>query len=268
MKIDRGVYMYSKQDLIKAIEQMGILPQDTVFIHSSMKAIGEVEGGADTVLDAFMEYLSEGLLILPTHTWGFLNETFNVFDPKKEGTCVGILTNLFLKRPGVVRSLHPTHSVAAYGKDAREYVQGEEKVGTPCAPGGCYDRLREKNAKILLLGVTHAKNTFIHCVEELLDVPERFTEEPVEFFICMPDGSYKDSMVYRHYNKTTAHISEAYTKLEQAFYDNDVAKKVTFGDANCILCDANGIYEVTKKVLSHNKNCLMELESIPCEWWQ
>ena len=73
--------------------------------------------------------------------------------------------------------------------------------------------------------------------------------------------------MYRHYNKTTAHISEAYSKLEQAFYDNHVAKEVTFGDANCILCDANGIFEVTKKVLSHQINCLMELEEIPAEWW-
>ena len=83
----------------------------------------------------------------------------------------------------------------------------------------------------------------------------------------MPDGSIKENYVYRHYNKTTAHISEAYSKLEQAFYDNRAAKEVTFGDATCILCDANGIFEVTKKVLSHQINCLMELDEIPREWW-
>ena len=260
--------MYTKADLLQAIEEMGITKEDTVLIHSSMKAIGEVEGGAETVLDAFMEYLCDGLLVLPAHTWGFINETFNVFDPKKEATCVGILPDLFLKRKGVVRSLHPTHSVAAYGKDATEFCKGEENFGTPCAQGGCYDRLRERNAKILLIGVTHAKNTFIHCVEELLEVPERFTETPVEFYICMPDGSYKETQVYRHYNKTTAHISEAYVKLEQAFYDRGVAKQIMFGDATSILCDANGIFEVTKKVLSHQINCLMERETIPEEWWK
>lgn len=259
--------MYTKVELLEAIKKMGIEKNDTVLIHSSMKAIGEVEGGADTVLDTFMEYLEEGLLVLPAHTWAFINETYNVFDPKKEETCVGILPNLFIKREGVVRSLHPTHSVAAYGKDASEFVKGEECVGTPCAPGGCYDRLRERNAKILLLGVGHERNTFLHCVEELLEVPERFTEEPVEFYIHMPDGSYKDSMVYRHYNKTTAHISEAYVKLEQAFYERKAAKEVTYGDAAGILCDANQLYEVTKQILSHQINCLMELEQIPRQWW-
>ncbi|NLK28621.1 MAG: AAC(3) family N-acetyltransferase [Clostridiales bacterium] len=260
--------MYTKQDLKNMIKEMGIASTDTLFIHSSMKAIGEVLGGADTVLDSFMEYLENGLLILPTHTWGSMSETHNVYDPNKEPACVGLLPNLFMKREGVVRSLHPTHSVAAYGKDSMVYIKGEEEVTTPCAVGGCYDRLRERNAKILLLGVNHNRNTFIHCVEEILEVPERLTEKPVLFKIVMPDGSLKESYVYRHYNRTTPHISEAYTKLEQAFYDNNVAKQVKFGDATCILCDANGIFEVTKKVLSHQINCLMELDEIPKEWWE
>lgn len=259
--------MYTKPDLIKAIKKMGIKPTDTLFIHSSMKAVGEVEGGADTVLDAFMEYLSEGLLILPTHTWAQMSATYNVFDPRKEPSCVGILTNLFMKRQGVYRSLHPTHSVAAYGADAKEFVKGEENMTTSCQRGGCYDRLRDRHAKILLLGVNHARNTFIHGVEEWLDVPERFTEKPVLFKIVMPDGTLRESHVYRHYNSTTAHISEAYTKLEQAFYDNNAAEATIFGDADCILCDANKIFEVTKKVLSHQRNCLMELEEIPKAWW-
>ena len=33
----------------------------------SMKSIGEVEGRADTVLDALIEYFKDGLLLLPTH---------------------------------------------------------------------------------------------------------------------------------------------------------------------------------------------------------
>ncbi len=259
--------MYRKQDLKNMIKDMGIESTDTVFIHSSMKSIGEVLGGADTVLDVFMEYLETGLLILPTHTWASMNELHHVYDPNEEPSCVGILTNLFMKRAGVVRSLHPTHSLAVYGKDSKEYMKGEDEVSTPCAVGGCYDRLRERNGKILLLGVNHIRNTFIHGVEEILQVPERFTEKPVLFQIVMPDGSLKDSYMYRHYNQTTPHISEKYSKLEQAFYDNKVAKKVKFGDADCILCDANGIFQVTKKVLSHQINCLIELEEIPKEWW-
>ena len=49
--------MYTKQDLIQCLKDMGLKSTDAIMVHSSMKAIGEVEGGADTVVDAFMEYL-------------------------------------------------------------------------------------------------------------------------------------------------------------------------------------------------------------------
>lgn len=260
--------MYTKQDLLLHIKQMGIMPTDTLLIHSSMKSIGDVEGNADTVLDVFMEYLSEGLLILPTHTWASMSEEHNVYDPSKEPACTGILPNLFMKRKDVLRSLHPTHSLAVFGRDKEAFLEGEENRTTSCSPGGSYARLRERNAKILLLGVGHERNTFIHCVEELLQVPERFTKEPTRFEIVMPNGELKSSYMYRHFNAVDIHISENYPKLEQAFYDRNAAKKVTFGDASCILCDANAIYEVTKDVLSHHLNCIIECKSIPKEWWQ
>ena len=96
--------MYTKNDLLQHIANLGIKPEDTLLIHSSMKAIGEVENRADTVLDAFIAYMEPGLLIFPTHTWSKENNKDNIFNPLTEPSCVGILTNLFLKRTGVVRS--------------------------------------------------------------------------------------------------------------------------------------------------------------------
>ena len=54
---------------------MGLCSTDTVTIHTSMKAIGEVEGGADTVIDAFCESLDEGLFLVPTHTWSYVRRS-------------------------------------------------------------------------------------------------------------------------------------------------------------------------------------------------
>lgn len=259
--------MYTKNDLLKDLQNMGLAHNDSIMVHSSMKAIGDVEGGADTVVDAFMEYFKDGLFMTPTHTWAQMSEDYSLFNPKEEPACVGIIPNIFWKREGVVRSLHPTHSIAAYGNDAADYIKGEEKVNTPCQPGGCWSRLLDIDAKILMLGCTHIRNTFIHAIEELLDVPERLTEKPADFQIKMPDGSIKDVAVHRHYNRHTEHISEEYDKLMQAYYDLDAAKKVKFGDAECILCDARKLYEVTKKVLSHEINCLIDRKEIPREWW-
>lgn len=267
-------YMYTKNDLKKNLEQMGLEHTDSLLIHSSMKSIGEVEGGADTVVDAFMEYFEDGLFMTPAHTWAQMSEEHNRFDPENEPACVGIIPNIFMKRAGVVRSLHPTHSMAAYGKGIRagcaawKYLEGEENATTPCMPGGAWDRLKDINAKILLIGVNHVKNTYIHSVEEVLGVPERLTDKPVHFEIKMKDGSIKGVDVKRHYNRNTEHISESFEKLREAYFEEGAAKKVEFGDAQCILCDAKRIFEVTKRVLSHEINCLIDREEIPREWWK
>ena len=260
--------LYTKEDLKKQLAEAGLLPTDTVLVHSSMKAIGAVEGGADTVLDAWMEYFSEGLLLLPTHTWRQMSAEYNVFDPEKEESCVGLLTNLFRKRDGVVRSLHPTHSMAAYGRTAAEYIRGEENCNTPCTPGGCYDRLRTVGGKILLVGVGHERNTFIHSVEEVLNVPNRLTDKPVLFYVVMPDGQRKKVYMRRHYNAMQPHISEDFVKLEQAFYDRGAAKRVPFGEASCILCDAEKVFEVTRDVLAPDPECLVTSPVILPERWQ
>lgn len=259
--------MYTKTNLINDLKSMGLKSTDSIMVHSSMKAIGTVEGGADTVVDAFMEYFKDGLFMMPTHTWAQMNAEHSLFDPKVEPACVGILPNIFRQREGVVRSLHPTHSIAAYGPRAAAYIEGEDEITTPCQPGGCWSRLLEEEAKIMMIGCTHIRNTFIHAIEEMLDVPERLTEKPVDFQIRMPDGSIKEVSVHRHYNRMTDHISEEYDKLLQAFYDCGAAKKVKFGDADCILCDATKLYEVTKKVFSHEINCLIDRKEIPREWW-
>lgn len=65
--------MHTKESLMEQLIQLGIDRKGTLLVHSSMKSMGEVEGGADTVLDVFMEYMKDGLLVFPTHTWSYIN---------------------------------------------------------------------------------------------------------------------------------------------------------------------------------------------------
>lgn len=260
--------MYTKEQLKEQLKAMGLVSSDALMVHSSMKSIGEVDGKADAVVDAFMEYFSDGLFMTPAHTWAQMSETHTVFDPAIEPACVGIIPNLFMKRPGVVRSLHPTHSIAAFGPEAEHYIRGEENCTTPCSPGGCWDRLRQVHAKILLVGVTHMRNTYIHSIEEVCGVPERFTEFPFEFQIKLPDGSLKPILMYRHYNRHAAHISEGFEKFSDAYFETGAAKKVRFGDAASILCDAEKLFRVTCQILSHEPDCVISRETIPEEWWR
>jgi aminoglycoside 3-N-acetyltransferase len=259
--------MYTKNDIIDGFVQMGGKPTDTLLIHSSMKAIGEVEGGADTVLDAFMEYMKEGLLIFPTHTWEQMNDEYNCFDPKVEPSCVGILTNLFRIRPGVIRSLHPTHSVAAFGKDAVDYTSGEEQFATPCARKGCWGKLYDRKAKILFLGCSLKRNTYLHGVEEWNQIPNRLMETPRKLKVVTYDGRVIDRPMHGHHS-TVGDVSQNYDKMLEPFLHYNIAKKGKIGDAESVLCDAVGMAELTTKLLQKEPKLFDDGESVPFAWYR
>lgn len=276
---------YNKQQLKGQLECMGLKGDETILIHSSMKAIGAVDGGADTVLDAWMEYFKDGLLLLPTHTWKTVNADNPVYNPYTTPSCVGLLTNMFMKRDGVIRSLHPTHSMSGYGKNAAEYLAGEEYNNTPCTPGGCYDRLKEVGGKVLLVGVGHERNTYIHSVEEVLNVPNRLSDMPMELVIELQEESNNSGKlppynrdegwkkhtdnklcrkvyVRKHYNAQQPHISEDFVKLNQIFLDSGVVRKVKFGDADSLLCDAKGMFNIVRQVIAPDPGCIVTKDTL------
>ena len=145
--------MYTAEDLKIDLQNLQIFPNDTLLIHSSMKSIGEVAGGADTVLDMLMDYFKEtGLLAFPTLSYRDVNAEQPRFDVKNTPACTGILPELFRKRCGVIRSLHPTHSLAAFGRDAAEFTAMHETFDTPGAVGSPWWKLLQRKGKILFIG--------------------------------------------------------------------------------------------------------------------
>ncbi len=148
--------------------RLGLREGMDVLVHSSLRRIGKVDGGADAVLDVLQEILGpQGTLILPTHTWATVTGDQPVFHVLHSPSCVGALTEVFRKRPGVIRSLHPTHSVGAGGARAQWYTADQLQATSPCPPESAYGRIcRVENGAILLLGVTLMNNTTLHSLEE------------------------------------------------------------------------------------------------------
>ena len=73
--------MNTYQSLLDDIKNIGIQSGDKIIIHSSMKNIGLTQGGGDTVLDVFCDYLGkEGLVVLPCHTWDSVQAYRNIYD--------------------------------------------------------------------------------------------------------------------------------------------------------------------------------------------
>ncbi len=255
--------MLTKFDLIRDIRSLGVEPTSTLLIHSSMKAIGPVEGGADTVLDAWMEYMKDGLLIFPTHTWNRVTKSTDIFDSRTQSSCVGILSELFRQRSGVVRSLHPTHSVAAFGKDALSYVSGEEKATSPLPREGCWGKLLDRDANILFLGCTLRSNTFIHGVEEWNEIPDRVSAWTKPLTLIDQEGKEYHVDMHCHHCEAREDVSENYGKLEEPFRRLGAIRYGKFGNALCILGNARKMNEIASKLLKREPNLFLNKEAIP-----
>ena len=230
--------MVTKQDVFDMLKNFGISHSDKVTMHTSLKAIGEIEDGAEGLLDALREYLSEGLLIIPTHTWAGIAERL-YYDPLETKPCIGTLPTIAAFHPDAVRSLHPTHSVAVFGKDAKAYVAQEKTYTTPTPADNCLTRLYRENGRILLVGVGFESNTYIHAVEEQLDIPNRIGEEI--FPIKIKDATGKITAVNfqgHHVQGLSYGISAHYPILEKPFYHMGALTYGALGNAKVICCDA------------------------------
>ena len=261
--------MFQKSDLTKQIKQMGILPTDTVLIHTSMRAIGEVEGGADGVIDAFRDYLTEGLFLVPTHTWSVVTENQPVYDVRSSVPNIGALPRAAAARTDGVRSLHPTHSMWGIGKDAAAYLKNEENAATPSAPGFAWERLYTRNTKILLIGVNNTKNTFIHSVEEFADIPDRLASTSYEITAIDYDG-VAHSHPYTTYECSRCRdVSRQFDTVEKPFFEMGVQQLGRLGNAEVRVVDARKCRELLLRIFSRaDRDLCIEPMEIPAEWYR
>lgn len=251
--------MHTKHRLMKELEALRIDRRGTLLMHSSMKSIGEVEGGADTVLDALSEYMKDGLLVLPTHTWSYIKADNPKFEVDNSSSCVGILPELFRKREGVIRSYHPTHSVAALGKDAAAFTEGAERYNTPCHRESVWGKLLDRKATILLAGVDLRRNTFIHGIEEWVDVPDRLTEEQEALTTVLSDGTEISVPSRRHKGPAS---SEYFWKVEDLLEEQGAMYKGVWGDAVVRVCDTVKLYDILAPMLRTNPDLFVDNEPL------
>ena len=179
-----------KEDIAAGLRRLGVRAGAKLMVHSSMKSFGAtVLGGPSTVIEALMEVLTEqGTLMMPSFNHGAAFEPGGPghYDPLVTATTNGIIPQTFWRMPGVYRSIHPTHAFAAWGRNAKQYVELHHRTLTfgPDSPLG---RLYRDGGHCLFIGVSHGANSFQHVVEMMGGAPclgKRTVQHPVR----LPDG--------------------------------------------------------------------------------
>jgi len=165
-----------KKEIKKCLKGLKIQEGDTVFMHSDAIVVDqfpniENENGLHCFIDTIEEYLgTTGTLILPTFTYSFTKG--EIYDIDRSPSNVGMITELFRQRSGVLRSPDPIFSVAASGKNRELFSKCDpyESFG----PESVFNLLHDVNGWILGMGCSINSVTYTHYVEKCCQVDYRY----------------------------------------------------------------------------------------------
>jgi aminoglycoside 3-N-acetyltransferase len=182
--------MHSRQQLAADLRSLGIAPGDSVMVHASVRAVGEIAGGPDEIHLALKDVLtSNGTLLMYAGCPRYVDEIgrgnllpleeaellekLPPFDPNtaRSARDHGILVEFLRTYPGSRVNRHVARFVA-WGKQA-DYLFSSQPWDYAFGHDSALDRFDALDGKILLLGCDHDTVTFLHYVEHIADIPDK-----------------------------------------------------------------------------------------------
>jgi len=262
------------RDAIKAgLAELGLARGDVVLVHSDLRRLDRARElvklphcGADAVIDAFCEVVgADGLVVFPTFTCAFEpgqpGPSGEVYDPAATPSRVGSITNFFLRRPGVVRSLQPTHPVAAIGSRAEAFCEAPADQST-FDRRGPWGKMHEWGGWVCWFGTDNRTNTTVHAVEDWMSLPYMVEAyalvkgsdgEPVRTKVTKSPAGPRD--FYRQDSKS-ARVLEA----------SGIIRRRQIGRADVSLMKVRDLHRVLREAIIADP-CLLLKEDSPNDDW-
>jgi aminoglycoside 3-N-acetyltransferase len=172
--------MLSYRDFSRAFQGLGLTSESQVLVHASLPALGEITGGAKTIVGSLVA--SVHTIITPTFTTNTMitppygpDDNALQYDAPMDVESIGVPFTLDLPadkacgefaeiirlHPEARRSNHPLLSFA--GVNAEELLS-DQTLENPWAP---IRYLADEDGDILLIGADHTANVAIHYAESL-----------------------------------------------------------------------------------------------------
>ena len=260
--------MHSRSQLANGFRQLGVAPGDTVMVHASVRAVGEVAGGPDEIHLALKEALTaDGTLMMYASCPSYYDEVgrgnlsadqereivekLPAFDPltaraQREN---GALVELLRTYPGSKVNSHVARFVV-WGKHAG-YLISHQPWNYAFGHESALDRFVQLEGKILLLGCDHDTVTFLHYAEHIVDIPEK---RVARFKVPVAENGRR---VWREMEEFDTSGEGAHPNWPDRFFarlaDTYLAQTDNrggqVGDARCFLLDSRGLLEFALSVM-------------------
>jgi aminoglycoside 3-N-acetyltransferase len=248
----KGAPEFTREQLVADLRALGVPEGKPLVVHSLLSSLGYVVGGAVAVLDSLQEVIGEaGTLVMPTFT-----RPTELFLPDYTPCAEDLLPEFLRFRSGALRSIHPTHSIAALGKDAAAIIEGHRKSPAAAGADSPLHRAARKGGWVLLLGVGHERNTTVHVAEALAEVPYRSLPYSAEFDrpfrTLLPDGT-----LLNFEPGGAPGCSRHFETIQPALEAAGKVKMGRVGPASCRLMKAEDVIDVVRAVLEKDATALL-----------
>ena len=249
--------MLNKTKLAHSFRALGVEAGDTLLVHSSYKSLGGVDGGPQTVIDAFLEILGEeGTLLMPTFNFDFCKGAD--WDVKETPSQMGYMTNLARLDPRAKRVFHPIYSFAVIGKYADDFAKINDK--SSYGANSAFAKLRELDGKIMVIGLSYNDSmTFFHHIEEMEGVDYRYLKTFTGQITDWEGNTYEDSyqMLVRNLEMGVQTMVDPMGALMEKA---GIIKSKKIGEADVKLMKANEVYEFTVREMKRDPHLLYYTE--------
>ena len=188
-----------EQEIATDLASLGVRRGGVLLVHSSLRLLGPIAGGAETVVRGLLQALGpEGTLLMPALSYENVGPHNPVFDVLHTPTCIGALPEYFRVRQGTIRSIHPTHAACGAGPAAERLLGDHQLDTTSCGPHSPFHRLPEAGGQVLFLGCGLRPNTSMHAIEEIVEPPYLFADDVISYRIILPTGALTTMRVRAH----------------------------------------------------------------------
>ena len=208
-------------------EDLQIKPGDTLFIHSSMRKM-YLDFPKKDIFPIIQELVGEeGTLLFPcwqfnTRAEEYILENEIVFSHADSPSAMGKLSDVLRSSPKAHRSFHPTNSVVAIGRHARDLTDGHDQDIYPCGTSSPFYKMIKHNAKVVGLGVTVDNLTFVHCIEDVIKEKFPIKTRMDEVFDCTCINAEGEKVVVK-----TKVATKAVSKRDvTAFFDKNIPQDI------------------------------------------
>jgi aminoglycoside 3-N-acetyltransferase len=254
--------VHSRDELAGDFRALGVAPGETLMIHASVRAVGEVAGGPDQIHLALKDAVTEGGTLmmyvscpryydeigrghLSAEQERELLEKLPAFDPltARSARDNGALAEFFRTYPGSLVNAHVAR-FAVWGKHA-DHLISSQPWDYAFGRGSALERFLHLGGRILLIGSDRDAVTFLHYAEHVVDISgKRIARFKVPI---LDDGRrvWRDMAEVDTGNPAHSNWPDRFfAQIVDEYLARTNNRGGRVGDAECVLIDARGLLEL------------------------